>query len=209
MTQTWPATAIGAAEFRRTQAKRAAGSTTSHRPGCLGARAMSQAWWSKPLDPPAPPNHRTQPRSVLASVQDTIEHWDLRAGTKAVLALPTSFVAGQAMLIRAVEGAWDFELSNPRPRLPGMAPKTSWPSPLTKPKAGCSTAAGRPKRCCWAAAPFPFAVESLLASGRVEALWESYGLSESMTHVATRKIQSVNDLIAPFTPLQIHDHQGG
>ena len=70
------------------------------------------AWSFKPLVQLESPNHKTQPKH-LASVRDTLKHWELHAGTKAVLALPTSFVAGQAMLIRALEGAWDLELVEP------------------------------------------------------------------------------------------------
>ena len=113
-TQSWPATAIGAAEFRRTQAKKE-----------KWLHNVAQTWlsWCKGNEPGmmvqtsgstgAPKTIEHSRAAVLASVQDTLEHWDLHPGTKAVLALPTSFVAGQAMLIRAIEGAWDLELVEP------------------------------------------------------------------------------------------------
>ena len=41
----------------------------------------------------------------------------------------------------------------------------------------------------------------LLRSGRVEEVWESYGLSEALTHVATRQLSQLSDLHAPFHPL--------
>ena len=199
-TQTWPATAIGAAEFRRTQAKKA-----------NWLHDVAQTWlsWCQGNEPGmvvqtsgstgAPKTIEHSRAAVLASVQDTIEHWDLRAGTKAVLALPTSFVAGQAMLIRAVEGAWDLELVEP-------SSSPSWNGPkdfvaLTPHQAQGWLQHGRGKTQTLLLGGGPIStslVECLLASGRVEALWESYGLSESITHVATRKLQSTKDLNTPF-----------
>ena len=41
----------------------------------------------------------------------------------------------------------------------------------------------------------------LLDSKRVEDVWESYGLSETLTHVAARKLQAIDDLQSPFQPL--------
>ena len=202
-TQAWPATAIGAAEFQRTQAKKE-----------KWLHNVAQTWlsWCKGNEPGmvvqtsgstgAPKTIEHSRAAVLASVRDTLEHWGLRAGTKAVLALPTSFVAGQAMLIRAIEGAWDLELVEP-------TSSPSWNEPkdfvaLTPHQAQGWLQHGRGKTQTLLLGGGPISaslVECLLESGRVEALWESYGLSEAITHVATRKIQSINDLNTPFTPL--------
>ena len=142
-------------------------------------------------------------KAVLASVQDTFEHWDLAPGTKAVLALPTSFVAGQAMLIRAIEGAWDLELIEPTSSPSWNAPKDFVALTPHQARRLLQRGRGTTQTLLLGGGPISASlVESLLASGRVEALWESYGLSESITHVATRKIQSINDLKTPFTPLQ-------
>ena len=127
-TQTWPATALGAAEFRRTQAKREA-----------WLSEVAEVWvrWCKGDEPgmivqtsgttgtPKTVEHRRS--AVMASVQDTLKHWNLEPGTRAVLALPTSFVAGQAMVVRAVEGVWDLELVAPssRPACSIAAPTSS------------------------------------------------------------------------------------
>lgn len=201
-TQAWPATTIGAAEFRRTQAKK--GEWLQH---------LSQAWlsWCQRKEPGMvvqtsgstgePKTIKHSRSAVLASVRDTLKHWELHAGTKAVLALPTSFVAGQAMLIRALEGAWDLELVEP-------SSSPSWNEPkdfvaLTPHQAhgwlqnGC----GKTKTLLLGGGPISASlVAEALRSGRVEELWESYGMSESITHVASRKIQSVRDLQNPFTP---------
>ena len=112
--QVWPATAIGAAEFRRTQAKRAA-----------WLAEVAEVWlrWCRGDEPGmvvqtsgttgTPKQVEHSRAAVLASVDDTLKHWNLEAGTRAVLALPTSFVAGQAMIVRGVVGAWDLELIEP------------------------------------------------------------------------------------------------
>jgi O-succinylbenzoic acid--CoA ligase len=202
-TQTWPATAIGAAEFRRTQAKKG-----------NWLHDVAQTWlsWCKGNEPGmvvqtsgstgAPKTIEHSRAAVLASVRDTLEHWDLRAGTKAVLALPTSFVAGQAMLIRAIEGAWDLELVEPTSSPSWNAPKDFVALTPHQAQGWLQQGRGKTQTLLLGGGPISASlVESLLASGRVDALWESYGLSESITHVATRQIQSIIDLITPFTPL--------
>ena len=202
-TQAWPATAIGAGEFRRTQAKKG-----------NWLHDVAQTWlsWCKGKEPGmvvqtsgstgAPKTIEHSRAAVLASVRDTLEHWGLRAGTKAVLALPTSFVAGQAMLIRAIEGAWDLELVEPTSSPSWNAPKDFVALTPHQAQGWLQQGRGKTQTLLLGGGPISASlVESLLASGRVDALWESYGLSESITHVATRKISSINDLKSPFTPL--------
>ena len=201
--QTWPATAIGAAEFRRTQAKRAA-----------WLADVAEVWlrWCQGQEPGmvvhtsgttgAPKRVEHSRAAVLASVEDTLSHWNLSAGTRALLALPTSFVAGQAMLVRGVVGAWDLELIEP-----SSAP--SWHGvkdfvALTSHQAQGWIATGSVTTSKLLIGGGPVSktlLKALLDSGRVDEVWESYGLSETLTHVATRKLGTVEDLQSPFHPL--------
>ncbi len=201
--QAWPATAIGAAEFRRTQGKKGEwlhDIAQTWLSWCTGKEPGMMVQTSGSTGEPKTIMHSRA--AVLASVQDTIEHWELCAGTKAVLALPTSFVAGQAMLIRAIKGAWDLELVEPTSSPSWNAPKDFVALTPHQAQGWLQHGRGKTQTLLLGGGPISATlVEHLLESGRVEALWESYGLSESITHVATRKIRSTKDLIKPFTPL--------
>ncbi len=202
-TQSWPATATGAAEFRRTQAKREA-----------WLRDVAEVWvrWCQGVEPGMavqtsgttgdPKSVQHSRSAVLASVKDTIEHWRLEPGTRAVLALPTSFVAGQAMVVRAIEGAWDLELVAPSSR-PSWREHADFVALTPHQAQGwLEHGAGSVRTLLLGGGPVSAPLlENLLGSGRVDGIWESYGLSEALTHVATRELASTRDLAAPFHPL--------
>ncbi|MGB1636625.1 MAG: AMP-binding protein [Flavobacteriales bacterium] len=202
-TQSWPATAIGAAEFRRTQAKREAwlSDVADVWMGwCEGTEPGMAVQTSGTTGSPKTVEHSRS--AVLASVQDTIKHWHLEPGTHAVLALPTSFVAGQAMVVRAIEGAWDLELVAPSSR-PCWQGCTDFVALTPHQAQGwIEHGAGSVRTLLLGGGPVSAPLlENLLRSGRVDEVWESYGLSEALTHVATRKLASTLDLAAPFHPL--------
>ena len=201
--QQWPATLIGASEFRRTQAKRES-----------WIRDVAEVWkrWCQGEEPGmviqtsgTTGNSKTvvhSRKAVLASVHDTLLHWNLQPGTRAVLGLPASFIAGQAMLIRAVEGCWDLTLIKP-----SSCP--SWDGTMDfvaltphQAQGWIERGEGEVKTLLLGGGPTSSALlEKLIESGRIDAIWEGYGLSESLTHVATRRLSRPSDLQSPFHPL--------
>ena len=201
--QVWPATAIGAAEFRRTQAKRAA-----------WLAEVAEVWlrWCRGDEPGmvvqtsgttgTPKQVEHSRAAVLASVDDTLKHWNLGAGTRALLALPTSFVAGQAMIVRGVVGAWDLELIEPSSTPSWRGAKDFVALTPHQAQGWVNEGSGTTAKLLLGGGPVSQTLlVALLASGRVEEVWESYGLSEALTHVATRKLAAVTDLQSPFHPL--------
>ena len=82
---------------------------------------------------------------MIASAQATGAALDLRPGCRALVCLPTSYIAGRMMLVRGL--VLDMEMtvveptSNPFASLPSDAGSTSWPWFL------CSC------RRCWMALP--------------------------------------------------------
>jgi len=200
---TWPATAMGAAEFRRTQGKKGE-----------WLNDIAQVWmsWCKQTEPGMrvhssgttgePKIIEHSRNAVLASIRDTLEHWNLCEGTKAVLALPTSFVAGQAMLVRAIEGAWDLELIEPSSSPSWQEPKDFVALTPHQARGWLNHGDGSTKHLLLGGGPISASlVIDLHQSGRIEELWESFGMSESITHVALRKVNSINDLRKPFQPM--------
>ena len=201
--QKWPATTLGASEFQRTQGRREP---------WLGDIAEVWGAWCRGEEPGmtvttsgttgSSRTIRHSRAAVLSSVKDTLDHWWLPPGSKAVLALPTSFVAGQAMLIRAIEGAWDLTLLQPtsQPKWSGAMDFV----PLTPHQAAgwLLHGTGSCRMLLLGGGPVSSQlVEDLLASGRVEEIWESFGLSETITHVATRRLLDPKDVRSPFVPL--------
>ena len=201
--QVWPATAIGAAEFRRTQAKRAA-----------WLAEVAEVWlrWCRGNEPGmvvhtsgttgTPKRVEHSRAAVMASVEDTLKHWNLGAGTRALLALPTSFVAGQAMIVGGVVGSWDLELIEPSSTPSWRDAKDFVALTLHQAQGWVNEGSGTTAKLLLGGGPVSKTLLSaLLASGRVNEVWESYGLSEALTHVATRKLAAVTDLQSPFHPL--------
>ena len=194
---------MGAAEFRRTQAKRGAWLAEVAEVWLRWCRGDEPALVVQTSGTTGNPKWVEHSRaSVLASVEDTLNHWDLGAGTQALLALPTSFVAGQAMIVRGIVGAWDLEMIEP-----SIAP--SWKGvkdfvALTphQAKGWMNQGTGATAKLLLGGGPVSKTLLGmLLDSGRVEEVWESYGLSEALTHVATRKLEKVEDLQSPFHSL--------
>ena len=201
--QTWPATAMGAAEFRRTQ--------RNLEPWLDDAISIWERWCSRQEPGIEVTTSGTTGSSrvirhsrthTLASIQDTLNHWWLPTGSKACLALPTSFVAGQAMLLRAIEGSWDLTILKPTstPEWAGHMDTVS----LTPHQARgwIDHGSGDCRVLLLGGGPVSAKlVGDILASNRVDELWESYGMSETITHVATRRLMGPDDLRAPFHPL--------
>ena len=201
--QSWPATSLGAKEFGRTQGRRSA-----------WLRDVAEVWrrWCAEEEPglavtssgtTGTPKRIQHSRSATAfSVAQTAEALGLHKGCHAVLALPTMFVAGQAMLVRALVGQWRLTLTEP-------SATPSWSGP-------CDFAAMTPHQTQgWlehgtgsvttlllGGGPVsPALIRALLASPRVSFIWEGFGMSETLTHVALKRLDHVQDLAAPFVPL--------
>ena len=201
--QRWPASAIGATEFNRTQARRAP-----------WLKEVADVWqrWQQGDEPGmmvttsgttgAPRLVEHSRKAVLSSVNDTLSHFELGEGTQAVLALPASFVAGQAMLIRALVGGWDLTLTPPssEPTWQGQFDFVA----LTPHQAQGWIDRGQGSAGILLLGGGPVALpllRALLANPRVGEIWEGYGSSETLTHVALRHLREEADLNAPFLSL--------
>ena len=202
-TQSWPATALGAREFLRTQGRRAAWQGEIGEiwlAWCHGDEPGMTIQTSGTTGAPKTVLHSRE--AVVASARDTIQHWGLKPGASAVLALPTSFVAGRMMLIRSIEGAWDLEVVQPTAH-PGWSGRVDFAA-LTphQAKGWLNEGTGSCTHLLLGGGPVNEAIlEGLLQSSRVQHVWEGYGLSETLTHVATRELRSRDDLNSPFVPL--------
>ena len=202
-THSWPGTAMGAREFLRTHGRRSD-----------WASSLAEIWlrWCEKAEP----GMRVQTsgttgsarsivhsrNAVLSSVRDTLQHWWLPPGSRAVLTLPTTFVAGQAMVIRALEGKWNLQVQEPSSR-PSWEGKVDFVA-LTPHQASGWVQEGQGEVRILLLGGGPVSgklITQLVDSNRVDEIWESFGLSETITHVATRRLMSPQDVQAPFLPL--------
>ena len=201
--QSWPATSMGAKEFGRTQGRRAAwlGDVAEvWRRWCAGEEPGLAVTTSGTTGTPKRVQHSR--KATAFSVAQTAEALDLRQGCHAVLALPTTFVAGQAMLVRALVGQWRLTLVEP-----SAAPSWSGPCDFAamtphQTQGWLEHGTGSATTLLLGGGPVsPALLRALLASPRVSHVWEGFGMSETLTHIALRRLDDVRDLAAPFVPL--------
>ena len=201
--QSWPATSMGAKEFGRTQGRRAAwlGDVAEvWRRWCAGEEPGLAVTTSGTTGTPKRVQHSRN--ATAFSVAQTAEALDLRQGCHAVLALPTTFVAGQAMLVRALVGQWRLTLVEPNatPSWAGPCDFTAMTPHQTQ--GWLEHGTGSATTLLLGGGPVsPALLRALLASPRVSFVWEGFGMSETLTHVALRRLDDVRDLAAPFVPL--------
>lgn len=201
--QSWPASAIGAKEFQRTQSRKApwrSDVAEVWRRWCLEEEPGMEVETSGSTGEPKRIVHSRQ--AVKSSAWDTIRHFGLTPGTRAVSALPANFVAGQAMIIRALLGQWSLHLMEPTsiPSWEGymdfvaLTPHQAW--------GWVQQGHGQTNTLLLGGGPLSTPlVSALLESGRVQEIWEGFGMSETITHVALRKIDHPDDLNRAFHPL--------
>ena len=201
--QSWPATSMGAKEFERTQGRRS---------GWLGDVAEVWRRWCAEEEPGlavttsgttgTPKRIQHSRKATACSVAQTAEALGLDEGCHAVLALPTTFVAGQAMVVRALVGRWRLTLVEPS-AAPSWAGSCDFVAMTPHQTLGwLEHGSGSATTLLLGGGPVsPALLRALLASSRVSTVWEGFGMSETLTHIALRRLDKVQDLAAPFVPL--------
>ena len=156
------------------------------------------AWWdesdsmelmtSGSTGSPKPVRH---PKARMeASAVRTIEALELRPGTEASLVMPVQFVGGIMMVVRAIVGGWNLHTTAPTaaPTLPTTALDFLACTPAQA-QAMAETRASEWNRvsCVLLGGGAP----SLAWLGQLiegPELWESFGMTETISHFALRKI---------------------
>ncbi len=158
---------------------------------CFPSHANFLSAWFSPTDTvdittsgsTGKPKTITFPKEkLIKSARRTIDIFKLYEGTKTLLNLPSSFVAGKMMWIRALTGHWDLHLLDPSEKIPAnlsydfgaMVPLQIQKNPgitdnFTKLIIGGA----------------PIADELFHdLSHRKNAIFQTYGMTETLTHVA-------------------------
>ncbi|MFT3738266.1 MAG: AMP-binding protein [Breznakibacter sp.] len=130
--------------------------------------------------------------AVIASARATIEFFELNPGDKILLCLPIRYVAARLMVVRALEGNLDLQITAPSG------------NPLVDLRESISFAAMVPLQVIDALdqCPQQFGlIKKLIVGGSAIApqlkdklqqiptqVWETYGMTETLTHVAVRQV---------------------
>ncbi|MGV8828702.1 MAG: AMP-binding protein [Breznakibacter sp.] len=137
--------------------------------------------------------------AMVLSAQKTIRFFGLEPGTRALLCLPASYIAGRMMLVRAFVGQWDLHFVQPNNLFEALGDDSVYDMAALVPlQLEQLLAAGfdfsRIKTIIVGGAPCSNALRQSLAGSNI---WETYGMTETVSHIALRKIGE-----AWFYPLQ-------
>jgi O-succinylbenzoic acid--CoA ligase len=145
---------------------------------------------------------------VIRSAQRTSAFFNLNKNADVFCALPPIYVAGKMMALRAIINEWNLTWQTPstHPDIPGKYDFASFTSQqciqITESN---PTSLNRIKHILLGGGPISDKV--LLFANQIEStIWEGYGMTETLTHVALRNVK----LNAGFLPLAgVQIKQGG
>lgn len=152
-----------------------------------------------------PKKYEVSRQAMIASAQRTLAFFNLRPGQKALLCLPVSFIAGKMMVVRALVGQLSLVVVEPS----GL-PLQHIDSPIDfaafTPMQMMGECSRQPnphlnllRKVIIGGGAVHSSLQDLLQKAPFVA-YETYGMTETLTHVALRKINGA-DAQSHFTPL--------
>jgi len=136
-------------------------------------------------------------KAMRASAEQTAAFFNLSPGNTALLCLPIQYIAGKMMLVRAMVIGLYLDLIPPKTLL-NLQGKTYDFAALIPLQASASfELLGNLKTILIGGAPIPVALRKALAKKHLHCI-ETYGMTETLTHVATRP---VSDPPVPFAAM--------
>ena len=156
-------------------------------------------------------------KQMEASAQTTLDFFDLKAGDKALLCLPIKYIAAKMMMVRAFTGKLDLYCIPP-----SLNPVSEWTplldfaaftpaqlSELLKTESGVSFVK-KIKKIILGGGPVPADLEQKTQMLDIH-IWHTYGMTETMSHIALRKIngQNKSDYFYPLPDVQLAENDSG
>nr|WP_294926215.1 AMP-binding protein [uncultured Flavobacterium sp.] len=131
---------------------------------------------------------RLQKQAMIQSALATGDFFDLKPGDKALLCLPVKFVAGKMMLVRSLILGLDLHITEPSTE-PLALNKTVYDFVAMVPLQVQNSieALTKIKKLIVGGAKMDAALEEKLLALKTE-VYETYGMTETITHIAARKI---------------------
>lgn len=129
--------------------------------------------------------------AMKMSAHLTGEYFHLQQGDKALLCLPVNFIAGKMMVVRAIELGLKLYCTAPKSKINlKSTPKLDF-VPMTPMQVQNSLESiSKIKKLLIGGAPLSDDLRELLIAQKIDA-YESYGMTETITHIALKKISEL------------------
>lgn len=140
-----------------------------------------------------PKTIRIRKEHMIASARATIEFLGLKRGTVSLLCLPMKFIAGKMMVVRSLVGGWDLHFvepsSNPSLENPDEIDFCAMIPMQVKSVLDLSgiVQLEKIKNLIIGGGFMPPGLEENL-KGLKSNIWQTYGMTETITHIAMRRI---------------------
>lgn len=135
---------------------------------------------------------------MIESAKATISFFNLEKGNSALLCLPVKYIAGKMMIVRALVGGMNLEFVEPAssPDLSGFTQiDFAAMTPMQAIKLVQTTNSIRNlqkvKKLILGGSALPAKLEEKLQGLKTE-IWQTYGMTETITHIALRKVNGKN-----------------
>ena len=135
--------------------------------------------------------------AMRASAKRTAAFFELAPGDTALLCLPIQYIAGKMMLVRAMVIGLDLDLISPKTALQLQGKKYDFAALIPLQASASFELLGSLKTILIGGAQIAVALRKALAKKHPHCI-ETYGMTETLTHVATRP---VSDPPVPFVAM--------
>ena len=125
--------------------------------------------------------------AMRASAKQTAAFFELSPGDTALLCLPLKYIAGKMMLLRAMVIGLDLDLIAPKTTLQLRDKKYDFAAVIPLQASASFKFLGNLKTVLIGGAPIPIRLRKALAKKHPHCI-ETYGMTETLTHVATRPV---------------------
>lgn len=155
----------------------------------------------------SPKKIKLQKKHMIASANATLSFFNLKRGDTAWLCLPVKYIAGKMMIVRAIIGGLNLVFSAPDsfPKL-NSNQKVSFAAMVPNQVYGLLYSDEgiqqllQIRKLLIGGSSITAELEEKLLENPAINVWHSYGMTETITHIAMRRISSLNS-IGSYNPL--------
>lgn len=156
-----------------------------------------------------PKEIRVQKQSMVHSALLTAEYLNLPVGTRALNCLPIDFIAGKMMFVRALILGWSLDLMDPvRNPLEHTSKDYDFSAFIPLQLEHSLTDIHRVKVLLVGGAPMSLTLRNKAALA-TSKIYETYGMTETLTHIALRRVSSENLPFQTLPQVSIRQNEEG
>lgn len=130
----------------------------------------------------------TTKTAMCISAQRTGTYFSLSAGNRALLCLPLQYIAGKMMLVRAMVLGLELDMIPPKTDINIGDQTYDFAALIPLQASSAFTQLGQVKTVLIGGAPIPYELQKSIAKEHPHCI-ETYGMTETLTHIATRPIR--------------------